>query len=86
MSELNKLTEEFERLLEGVPGKHSLDEWRHAYRKIIYSGGMKILEVFPEIIVGPVHPVAAGQPQPYRPSAVINEFLCTVLNTCPPQN
>jgi hypothetical protein len=84
MSELDKLTEEFERLLEGVRGKHSLDEWRYAYRKVLYSGGMKILEQFPEIILGPVHPVSAGPPPPYHPSA-INELLCIVLGNCPPQ-
>jgi len=82
MSELDKLTEEFERLLEGVRGKHSLDKWRHAYRKIIYSGAMKILETFPEIIVGPVRGVAAGQKPPYHPS--VEPILCIVLGDCPP--
>jgi hypothetical protein len=83
MSELNKLTEEFERLLEGARGKHTLEEWRYAYRKILYAGGMKILEAFPEIIVGPVRGVAAGPTPPYHPSA-ITEYLCIVLGNCPP--
>jgi hypothetical protein len=52
MSELDTLTEQFERLLDGIRTKHTLEEWRFAYRKIIYSGGMKILDDFPEIIVG----------------------------------
>jgi hypothetical protein len=82
MSDLDTLAEQFERLLEGVRGKYTLEEWRHAFRKIIYSGGMKILQTFPEIIVGPVHGVAAGQKPPYRPSAT-GEFLCVVLGDCP---
>lgn len=82
MSELDTLTEQFERLLEGIRGKHSLDEWRHAYRKVIYSGAMKILEDFPEIIIGPVHPVAAERP-PYRPNA-IGQIVCIALDNCPP--
>ena len=53
MSNLDTLAEQFEQLLEGVRGKYSLEEWRYAYQKIIYSGAMKILENFPEIIVGP---------------------------------
>lgn len=53
MSELDTLTEQFERLLDGIRSKHTLEEWRFAYRKIIYSGGMKILDDFPEIIIGP---------------------------------
>jgi len=53
MSELDTLTEQFERLLEGIRSKYTLEEWRYAYRKVIYSGAMKILEDFPEIIIGP---------------------------------
>jgi hypothetical protein len=85
MSELDNLTAEIERLLKDVHGNYSLDEWRYAYRKIVRSGGMKILEVFPEIILGPVYSVGAGQPPPYRPSTAINELLCIVLGNCPPQ-
>jgi len=53
MSDLDTLAEQFERLLEGVRGKYSLEEWRFAYRKVVYSGAMKILDDFPELIVGP---------------------------------
>jgi len=52
MSELDTLTEQFERLLEGIRTKYTLADWRYAYRKVIYSGAMKILEDFPEIIIG----------------------------------
>jgi hypothetical protein len=112
MSELDTLTQEFDRLLESIPrGKYSLEEWRYAYRKVVYSGAKKILNDFPELIVGPkpqpmqsekgpgahpvagglaggqgvLHPVADGQPPPYRPNA-INQVLCIILGTCPQHN
>lgn len=53
MSELDTLTEQFDRLLDGIRSKHTLEEWRFAFRKIIYSSAMKILNDVPEIIVGP---------------------------------
>jgi len=53
MSELDTLTEQFERLLEGVRGKYTLEEWRYAYRKVIYSGAKKLLDDFPVIVIGP---------------------------------
>jgi hypothetical protein len=111
MSTLDELTAEFDRLLATIPrGDNSLDDWRYAYRKIVYSGAKRILSDFPDLITGPrplprqfeqgpgshpggggaafgggvVHPVAEGQPPPYRPSAV-NQLLCLVLGTCPQQ-
>jgi hypothetical protein len=53
MSELDTLTEQFERLLEGIRGKYTLEEWRYAYRKVIYSGAKKLLDDFPVIVIGP---------------------------------
>lgn len=53
MSDLDALTEQFQRLLDGIRDKHTLEEWRFAYRKIIYAGAIKILDDFPEIIIGP---------------------------------
>jgi hypothetical protein len=53
MSELDTLAKQFEQLLEGIRDKHSLEEWRYAYRKVIYSGALKIFEVHPEVIIGP---------------------------------
>jgi hypothetical protein len=62
MSELDTLTEQFERLLEGIHGKHTLEEWRYAYRKVVYFGAMKILGDFPGIILGPAPlPVRSGK-------------------------
>jgi hypothetical protein len=50
---LDTLTKEFERLLNDIRTKYSLEEWRYAYSKVIYSGAIKILEKFPGIIIGP---------------------------------
>jgi len=69
MSELDTLTEQFDRLLEGVRSQYTLEEWRYAYRKVLYSGAMKILKDFPVVIVGEQpsaqlqeDPVVAGDP------------------------
>src|SRR5258708_40208930 len=62
MSELDTLPEQFDRLLEGIRGKYTLEEWRYAYRKVIYSGAKKLLNDFPVIIVGPAPlPVRSGK-------------------------
>jgi hypothetical protein len=53
MSELDTLTEQFEGLLKGIRGKYTLEEWRYAYRKVIYSGAKKLLDDFPVIVIGP---------------------------------
>lgn len=53
MSELDTLPEQFKRLLDGISGQYTLEEWRNAYRKVIYSGALKIFEVHPEVIIGP---------------------------------
>ncbi|MEO7205196.1 MAG: hypothetical protein ABI356_10340 [Steroidobacteraceae bacterium] len=64
MSELDSLPEQFERILEGIRTNYPLEEWRYAYRKVIYAGAMRILKDFPEIIVGP--PPALPQVQEQR--------------------
>jgi hypothetical protein len=56
MTELDKLTEQFDGLLNGIREKYSLEEWRYAYRKVIYSGAMKIFKEFPVVIIGPPPP------------------------------
>ena len=63
MSDLDTLTEQFERLLDGVNTEYSLEEWRYAFREIIYAGAMKILEEFPEIVVGPAPSTPPQQQQ-----------------------
>jgi hypothetical protein len=64
MSELDSLPEQFERLLGGIGTGNSLEEWRYAYRKVVYSGAMRILKEFPEIIIGPPPPPPQLQRQP----------------------
>jgi hypothetical protein len=44
---------EFEKLLGKIPEHYSLEQWQYAYRNVVYSMGLKILERFPEAIVGP---------------------------------
>jgi hypothetical protein len=52
--DLDAVTKEIVRLLESIPAeKYSLEERRHAFRRVVYKGAMKILEDFPVIIVGP---------------------------------
>jgi hypothetical protein len=53
MSELDSLTDQFERNLKDIQAKYPLEDWRYAMRKIIYFGTMRILQEFPEIAIGP---------------------------------
>jgi hypothetical protein len=62
MSELDTLTEQFERLLEGVRSQYTLEEWRYAYRKVLYSGAIRILKDFPVIFVGTSSPKLQEDP------------------------
>jgi hypothetical protein len=62
MSELDTLTGQFKGTLDGIHTKYTLEEWRYAYREIIYAGAMRILEEFPEIIIGSP-PSPSAQPQ-----------------------
>jgi hypothetical protein len=62
MSQLDTLPEQFDRLLEGIDSVNSLEEWRYAFRKVIYSGAMEILRDFPEIVVGPP-PIPSSEQQ-----------------------
>jgi hypothetical protein len=52
MSELDTQTKQIDQYFEGI-GAKNLEELRYAYRIVIYSGAMKILRDFPDIIVGP---------------------------------
>jgi hypothetical protein len=62
MAERNNFIEDFKRLLDRFPDTHSLPQWQFAYRQVIYSMGLKILENFPKDVVGPdpTWPVAAA--------------------------
>jgi hypothetical protein len=67
-----------EKLLDKFP-KSSLDDWRHLFRRVIYTVGMRILQTHPEIVVGPEK--AAGGP---RPPPHPSEFICLITGDCPP--
>jgi hypothetical protein len=62
MTERDVFIEDFKRLLDRIPHTYSLPQWQFAYRQVIYSMGLKILENFPKDIVGPdpSEPVAAA--------------------------
>jgi hypothetical protein len=53
MADLDALTNQFAKLLGSTENEYTLAEWRYAYRKVIYSMGLRVLMDFPEIIVGP---------------------------------
>ena len=44
---------EFDKLLDAIPDTLSLPKWQFAYRQVIYSMGLKILQNFPKAVVGP---------------------------------
>lgn len=53
MTKRDAFIEDFKKLLERFPDDSSLPQWQFAYRQVIYSMGLKILENFPSDIVGP---------------------------------
>jgi hypothetical protein len=67
MSALDTLPEQFDRLLEGIGTEYSLEELRYAFRKVLYSGAMKLYRDYPEIIVGPPPPRPPPAQQPQQP-------------------
>jgi hypothetical protein len=62
MAERDVFIEDFKVLLNRIPRTYSLPQWQFAYRQVIYSMGLKILENFPKDVVGPdpTEPVAAA--------------------------
>jgi hypothetical protein len=45
--------QEFERLLERIPKEISFRQLQYDYRQVAFLMGMKVLEKFPEVLVGP---------------------------------
>jgi hypothetical protein len=45
-------TKDFDKLLAIIPDDFTLAQWQFAYRSVVYSMGMKILERFPEAVIG----------------------------------
>jgi hypothetical protein len=62
MAERNDFIEDFKGLLDRIPDTYSLPQWQFAFRQVVYSMGLKILENFPRDVVGPdpTEPVAAA--------------------------
>jgi hypothetical protein len=54
--------EDFEKLLAKIPEHYSLAQWQYAYRNVLYSMGLKILENFPQAVVGPDPSAKQGTP------------------------
>jgi hypothetical protein len=53
MTERDVFIEDFKGLLNRIPDTYSLPQWQFAYRQVIYSMGLKILENFPKDVIGP---------------------------------
>ncbi len=53
MSTTDPILAEFERLLGRIPENFTLQQWQFAYKKVIFTMGMKILERFPQNAFGP---------------------------------
>lgn len=92
--------EDFARLLDTVPKNYTLAQWQHAYRQVIYSMGVKILENFPELVTMPAkgskpvvspgkgrHPNEQGGPPGQPPPyrpSGVGSLICLTLGDCPP--
>jgi hypothetical protein len=61
MSKRERFAEKFSELLREIPDDYSLPEWQHAYRQVIFSMGMKILEQFPTQAVADPPPLLGWQ-------------------------
>jgi hypothetical protein len=42
-----------ETLLDRVPSNYGVEEWRYLLRRVVYTVSMRVLETFPDIVVGP---------------------------------
>jgi len=62
MAERDVFIENFQALLDSIPRTYSLPQWQYAYREVVYSMGLKILENFRRDVIGPdpTEPVAAA--------------------------
>ena len=63
MAKRDAFIKDFKKLLKSIPSNYSLPQWQFAYRQVLYSMGMKILENFPGDVVGP-DPSRAPPPGP----------------------
>jgi hypothetical protein len=98
MAERDVFIKDFKGLLDEIPNTYSLEQWQYAYRQVVYSMGLKILENFPHQVVGPdpTEPVAAApnstmtsvdassaRTGPGPHPNTICKLACAVLNVSP---
>jgi hypothetical protein len=67
MATSDTFVQEFKRLLEKIPKDISLQQLQYDYRQVALLMGMKVLDQFPEVLIGP-------PPSPYgdAPSAAMS--------------
>jgi hypothetical protein len=70
MSAEDDLIGGLETLLNKFPANSGLAEWQHAFRRVVYTVGMRVLKNHPELIVGPAPPPHAPGLQPPMPAPV----------------
>jgi len=59
MSKRERFAGKFSELLREIPDDYTLPEWQQAYRQVIFSMGMKILEQFPtQAVSDPTPPLS----------------------------
>jgi hypothetical protein len=68
MSKPNSLAVQFPQLNQEIPEKLTLPQWQYLYSEVIFSMGMRILELFPQDALGPNPFGAAGVLGSGRPS------------------
>jgi hypothetical protein len=62
MSSSDIFVNEFERLLERIPKDTSFRQLQYNYRQFAFLMGMKILQNFPEVLIGPAPPPPGDEP------------------------
>jgi hypothetical protein len=68
MSAEDDLIGGLESLLDRFPANADLAAWQHAFRRIVYTAGMRVLKNHPELIVGPAPSHQALGLQPPMPA------------------
>jgi hypothetical protein len=53
MTTSDTFVQEFERFLETIPKDISFRQLQHDYRQVGFLMGMKVLKMFPEVLIGP---------------------------------
>jgi hypothetical protein len=78
MAKAHMFSDGFETLLNSIPKNTSLEQWQADYRQVIFSMGLRILELFPN------EAVAGGGGQSGGPHN-LSELACFVLDVRSPK-